>query len=52
MGEEEAGCFAFLWYVACVRSVMVCFHFLLVSLVPKVSKEHSSANVWWIVTLK
>ena len=29
-GEEEAGHFAFLWCMACVMSVLVCFFFLLV----------------------
>ena len=33
VGEEGTGCFVFLWLVACVLSVMVCFLFLLVSLV-------------------
>ena len=31
--EERACCFAFLWFVACVLSVLVCLLFLLVSLV-------------------
>ena len=31
--EEAASLFAFLWYVVCVLSVMVCFDFLIVSLV-------------------
>ena len=30
---ERAGCFAFLWSVACVLSVIVCLLFLLVPLV-------------------
>ena len=33
-GEEGAGCFAFLWSLACVLSVMVCLRFFLVSFVP------------------
>ena len=32
-GEEEAGCFAFLWFVACVLSVLVCLLLFLMSLV-------------------
>ena len=30
---SEGGCFAFLWFVVCVLSVMVCLLFLCVSLV-------------------
>ena len=33
VGEEGSGCFACLWFVAFVLSVLVCFRFLLVSLV-------------------
>ena len=36
VGEEWAGCFAFLWFVACVRSVGVCLFFLLMSSVGRV----------------
>ena len=33
VGEEGAGCLAFLWFVVCVLSAMVCLLFLLVSMV-------------------
>ena len=33
VGGEGAGCFASLWFVACVISIMVCLLFFLVSLV-------------------
>ena len=33
LGQEGAGCFAVLWFVACVLSVLVCLLCLLVSLV-------------------
>ena len=33
--EEGAGCFAFHWFATWVLSVIVCVHFLLVSLVKK-----------------
>ena len=32
-GEKGAGCFAFLWFVVCILSVMDCLLFLLMSLV-------------------
>ena len=43
VGEEGPGCYVFLWLVACVLSVMICFFFLLVSLM---------GNVLWLWLLE